>query len=130
MVLSPEIVGMITGVLALVASVGFWMLDRRRARQDEVANLDKRLVKVETQIELLLRDVSFAAVQAATQLLHSPENELGLDEYIDRFNAGTLRREDAQEFIVLLKRVRESEPSPVKRHAADVLLREVERRRD
>lgn len=110
-------VGLGTAALGVVASIALWVL-----------GLERRVVKLETQIEPLWRDVSFAAVQAATSLLHSPENELGLDEYIDRFNAGTLDAQQTQEFRRLLQAVRDVGPTLLKRHAADILLREIDRR--
>jgi len=136
-----ELIGAATGVLALLASVTFWLADRRRTqrrengeleagRQARIEAIDKRLIKVEAQteqLEPLWRDIRFAAVHAATSLLHSPADEYGLDALIDKFRNGTLEPQETQEFAMRLKRVKESNLTPRMRHAAEILLREIER---
>lgn len=133
---AAEWIGSITGVLALVVTVALWSADRARSRRAtmlaEVADVKARLIQVETQIrtqlEPLWKQVRFASVHAASALLHSPDNELGLDRYIEKFMQGDLGHDETLEFIRLLEGVRVSGPTESKRFAADVLLREIETR--
>jgi len=117
-------VGTLTGCGALGLSLVAFVVERACARAKRLVGLEVRVNVVETKLEPLWKDVSFAAVQAAASLLHSPDNELGLDEFIDRMREGMLTAVERAEFIRLLRAVCETGPTAGKRHAADVLLRE------
>lgn len=123
-----DIIAVVMGAVSLVVSVVGWVGSRLRRAAQRVATIENRLTTVETKLEPLWRDVSFAAMHAAANLLHSPDNELGLDRYIEKFVAGEIAEPELRQFVELLQGVRDKGPTASKRYAADILLREIARR--
>lgn len=108
--ISPAIAG-----AALFVSLATTLAGRGQATE-------RRLVTLETKVELMFRDVSFAAAFAATSTLHREDDGHRLDALIDKFRAGTLTRDDLVEFVKRLRAV-ENSGQAHEREAAEVLLR-------
>lgn len=83
---------------------------------------ERRITQLETKVDLMFKDVSFAAAFAATSTLHREDDRNRLDALIERFRAGGLTREDLAEFVVRLRWV-EAHGEAHEQEAAEVLLR-------
>lgn len=83
---------------------------------------ERRITALETKVDLMFRDVSFAAAFAATATLHREDDRNRLDALIDRYRAGQLTRDDLVEFVLRLRSVLQNGEAHEK-EAAEVLLR-------
>jgi len=85
---------------------------------------ERRLVSLETKVDLMFKDVSFAAAFAASSVLHREDNAHRMDELVDKFNHDQLTRADLLEFIDKLKQLENNENAkPLDRRAAEVMQR-------
>lgn len=106
-----------------VAGITFLHSKRRESETDD-RSLRDRVARLEAQVELVLKDVSFAASFAAAATLHRHDDALQLDELIDKFRQHRLAQTEVPLFIERLEAVMTHEGrTDTDRYAADVLLR-------
>lgn len=85
---------------------------------------ERRLTALETKVDLMFKDVSFAAAFAASNILHREDNAHNLDEFVDKFNHEQLTKEELLEFIKRLKKLEADERAkPLDRKAAETMQR-------
>lgn len=111
----PEWISPAISAAALLVALATTLSGRGQANE-------RRLTALETKVELLFKDVSFAAAFAASATLHREDDRNRLDALIDKFRAGTLTRDDLVEFVRRLRLV-EKAGQAHEREAAEVLLR-------
>lgn len=112
----PEWVGPAIAAAALVTSIANILSNKNQGTE-------RRITALETKVELMFKDVSFAAAFAARATLHHPTDRLRLDTLIELDQARQLTREQLAEFVDRLQEVRDNSEDPDEQHAADVLLR-------
>ena len=86
-----------------------------RSRTHDASGLERRLTKLETQMELLMP-------WAAAKMLHSPDDHRGMDELLDRFLNEQLERDDVIHLVHSLQRILRENSHERDRAAAHILL--------
>ena len=132
----PEWAPIAVALLSLAVSVLLALTGR--GREDSQKTLayreanERRLTQLETKVELMFKDVSFAAAFAATSVLHREDDRNRLDALVDKYRHGPLSAEDLVEFVKRLQvaalgaTTPQGEPDLFTRRAAETMLRVLE----
>lgn len=128
MISPSEAIAHALAFLALVVALVAFLHSRRREGVTDERTLLERVTRLETQMDLIYKDVSFAASFAAAATLHREDDANKVDEFIDKWRAHSLLLEEVPIFLEQLQRIAANGANETDRYAADIMIRAVRQR--